>query len=122
MRYLLLAYGDEKKCKALTDEQMQALGRKCADLDERLKQTGRLVSSGSLSWDATTIRPKNGESVITDGPFIESHEIVGGFVIIEAHDMNEALQIAKLHPAATLGEHLGWAVEVRPMEACELLR
>jgi hypothetical protein len=120
MRYLILAYGDEQKCKALTDEQMRTLGKQCAARDEELKRTGKLVGAGSLGWTAASIRPRNGKPVVTDGPYIESREIVGGFIIIEARDLDEAIQLAKLHPAATLGEELGWGIEVRPFEQCAL--
>ena len=61
------------------------------------------------------IRPRNAKVVITDGPFVETREKVGGLFIIEARDLNEAIRIASLHPAAHLGEDLGWAIEVRPI-------
>lgn len=120
MKYLLMAYGDEKKCKALTPEEMQALGKKCGLKDEELKRTGKMFMSGSLEWDAVSIRPRNGKPVVTDGPYIEGREVVGGWVMIEARDMNEAIQIAQLHPAATLGEELGWGIELRAFGHCEL--
>lgn len=120
MRFLLLAYGHEQKCKALTEDQMKALGKKCQERDEELKRTGKMVGAGSLSWDSMTIRPKDGKPTVTDGPFIEAREVVGGFIIIEARDMNEAIQIAKLHPAATLGEELGWGIEIRQFDVCAL--
>ena len=68
-----------------------------------------------LAPDVTTIRPRSGKPVVTDGPFAETREKVGGLVVIEARDLNEAIRVASLHPAAHLGEDLGWAVEVRPI-------
>src|SRR5687768_4385512 len=120
MRYLILAYGDEKQCKALTEEQMQTLGKQCGRCDEELKGTGKVVGSGSLGWTAMSIRPRKGKPIVTDGPYIESRELVGGFIIVEARDLNEAVELAKMHPAATLGEELGWGIEVRPFEQCAL--
>ena len=68
-----------------------------------------------LEWDVTTIRSRDGKTVVTDGPFVETRETVGGLVVIEARDLNEAIRIASLHPAAHLGEQLGWAIELRPI-------
>ena len=53
---------------------------------------------------------------MTDGPFAETKEQVGGFFIIEARDLNEAIRVASKHPAALLGEQVGWGIEVRPIE------
>jgi hypothetical protein len=120
MKFLLLAYGDEARCKKLSEAEGAALFTQCKRLDEELKATGRLVQGESLEWAARTIRPKNGKPVVTEGPFTEAREIVGGLVIIEAKDLDEATELAKLHPAATLGEELGFGVEVRPIGTCHL--
>ena len=122
MRFLLLAYGDESKSSVLTEREMRALGEKCSAYDEELNNTGRLVASGSLGWGAKRLRLERGKLRVTDGPFIETKELVGGFVIIEADDFDEAIRIASLHPAARMGEELGWGIELRPMEYCELKR
>jgi len=119
MKYLCLAYGDQEKMSALSKEEFEALVARCRVFDEELKQSGHLVSAQSLEWDCATIRPRNGRPVTTDGPFVETKEKVGGLIVIEARDLNEALRVAALHPAAHLGEHLGWAIEVRPIaEGC----
>ena len=65
----------------------------------------------------TTIRTRDGKQIVTDGPFVESKEKVGGLFILEARDLNEAIRVASMHPAARLGEEGGWAVEVRPISA-----
>lgn len=119
MKYLCLAYGDRKSMEALSEEEMQELFAGCRAHDEELRRSGHFVEGMSLEWDAMTIRPRGGKPVVTDGPFIESREVVGGLVIIEARDLNEAVRIASLHPAAHLGEKLGWAVEVRPIGTCQ---
>jgi hypothetical protein len=122
MKYLLLAYGDEKKCTALSESAMKDLGARCQKCDDELRGTGRLVGGGSLGWAATTLRRKSGKLMVTDGPFIESKEVVGGYVIIEASDLDDAIRIASLHPAARMGEELGWGIELRPMEQCMALK
>ena len=62
-------------------------------------------------------RTRDGKQVVTDGPFVETKEKVGGLFIIEARDLNEAIRIASMHPGARLGEDRGWAVEIRPIAA-----
>ncbi|MGC1550952.1 MAG: YciI family protein, partial [Rhodanobacter sp.] len=63
-----------------------------------------------------TLRPRSGKTHVSDGPYTESKEVVGGLFIIEADSRDEALRIASMHPAATLGEEGGWAVELIPMD------
>lgn len=118
MKYLLLAYGDEQKMKALTRAEGDALVARCKRQDEELHRAGKVVEGISLDWPVTTIRPRDGKPVISDGPFVETKEKVGGLVIIEARDWNDAVRIASMHPAARLGEELGMAVEVRPIVEC----
>ena len=117
MRYLVLAYGDQKKMEALTKEQFEALVAKCKPLDDELKRSGHYVSGDSLEWATTSIRTRGGKMVVTDGPFVESKEKVGGIIVIEARDLNEAIRVASMHPAARLGEEGGWFLELRPYSA-----
>jgi hypothetical protein len=116
MKYLCLAYGDEEKFNAMSKSQMDELMAKIMVYDGELQRSGHLVSGMSLGWSATTLRLQNGKLSITDGPFTATKEVVGGLIIIEARDLNEAIQVASLHPAARIGEDLGWGVEVRPIE------
>jgi hypothetical protein len=118
LHYLCLAYYDEKKFEALSEAELEAIGRACRPHDEVLGRSGHLVATGSLQPArlATTLRPRNGKPSITDGPFVETKEQVGGFFIIEAQDLDEAIRVAAHHPAAHMNEHLGWALEVRPIE------
>ena len=117
MKYLCLAYGDQKKMEALSKAEFEALKAQCQVHDEELKKSGHYVSGESLEWAAMAIRPRGGKAVTTDGPFIEAKETIGGVVIIEARDLNEAVRIASMHPAAHLGEKLGWGIELRPFAA-----
>lgn len=115
MRYLCLAYGDEERMKALTKAEFEALVERCKVHDEELNRTGKVLMTESLEWGTTTIRSEGGKVVVTDGPFVETKEKAGGLFIIEARDLNEAIRIASLHPAAHLGADRGWAIEVRPI-------
>ncbi len=119
MRYLCLAYGDRTRMEALSPSELEALMSECRRHDEELRQSGHLVRVESLGWGATTLRPGHGKVLVTDGPFVETKEQVGGLFVIEARDLNEAIRIASLHPAAHLGHQLGWGIEVRPIaEGC----
>ena len=119
MRFLCLAYGNRQKVEALTRAEYEAIVRDCQPFMKELNGTGRVVFSGSLSWDVTTIRPRNGKALVTDGPFVETKEQVGGLFVVEAADLSEAIRLASNHPAAHLGENLGWAIEVHPMDVPE---
>jgi hypothetical protein len=120
MKYLCLAYYDEKKFDTLSEADLAAIGRECRPHDGVLQQSGHLLEVGSLGPTRTSVslRPRNGRTLVTDGPFAETKEQLGSYFLIEARDMKEAVQVASKHPAAHLNEHLGWGVEVRPIEEC----
>ena len=121
MKYLCLAYYNEMAFDAMSKAEVEALVSQCPPYDEALRSSGHLVIQASLGSTraTTTVRPRNGKPLVTDGPFIETKEQVGGFFIIEARDLNEAIRVASKHPAANVGEQVGWAIEVRPIEAYE---
>ena len=118
MKYLGLAYFTPEKFAAMSPSDIEALVSQCPALDEKMRATGKVLVSASLGdrdgW--TTLRPQSGRTHVSDGPYAESKEVVGGLFIIEADDRDEALRIASMHPAATLGEEGGWAVELIPMD------
>lgn len=118
MKYLGLAYWTPDKFAAMTPDAIEALERQCPALDEAMRATGRVLVAASLGdrdgWK--TLRPRNGRTQVTDGPYAESKEVVGGLFIIEADSPEEALRLASMHPAAQLGEEGGWAVELIPMD------
>jgi hypothetical protein len=118
MKYLCLAYYDEKKFDALPKSELDAIVGQCQSHDEALRNSGHLLTVASLAptRTSTSVRPRNGKPSITDGPFAETKEQIGAFFIIEARDLNEATQVASQHPAAHLGEQVGWGVEVRAIE------
>ena len=118
MKYLGLAYFTPEAFAAMTPEAVEALTSQCPALDEKMRATGKVLVSASLGDQDTwrTLRPRRGATQVSDGPYTESKEVVGGLFIIEADDHDEALRLASMHPAATLGEEGGWAVELIPIE------
>lgn len=118
MKYLGLAYYSPEKFATIAADDVEALVSQCPALDEKMRATGKVLVSASLgepdTW--TTLRPRAGKAQVSDGPYTESKEMVGGLFIIEAENHDEALRIASMHPAATLGEEGGWAVELIPMD------
>jgi hypothetical protein len=122
MHYLLLAYGNEDKFNALTEPEMAALVDRCMAYDEEFRTKANVNGGGSLSWASKSMRLKSGKLVVTDGPYVETREVVGGLVFFEAADFDEAVRLASLHPAARMGEELGWGIELRPMDQCHLRR
>jgi hypothetical protein len=115
MKFLILAYGKREAMQALTKEQFGALVAECGTHDAELKATGSYLQAMSLEWDSVVIRPRGGKTVTTDGPYAETKEQIGGIVMIEAPNLEEAVRLAKMHPAAKMGEKLGWGIELRPI-------
>lgn len=118
MKYLGLAYYNPEKFAAMPPADVQALVSQCPPLDEKMRASGKVRVAASLAEpkDWMTLRPRGGRPQISDGPYTESKELVGGLFIIEADSRDEALQLAAMHPAALLGEEGGWAVELIPMD------
>ncbi len=118
MKYLGLAYFTPEKFAAMAPDDVKKLVGQCPAMDEQMRATGKVLVSASLgdldSW--MTLRPRSGKTHVSDGPYTESKEVAGGLFIIEADSRDEALRIASMHPAATLGEEAGWAVELIPMD------
>ena|SRR5436190_964534 len=113
MKYLCLAYEEEQKLNALSKAEWDALRNETLAYVEQLAKKGTLISAEPLKSvrTARTVRVRNGKLSITDGPFAETKEILGGFFLINASDLNEAMQIAANWPSARLG-----SIEVRPIE------
>jgi hypothetical protein len=122
MKYLLLAYGNEAKFNQMSKAELAAVGEKCMGFDAEMRAAGEVTWAGSLSWGSKSMRLKGGKLTVTDGPFVDTKEVVGGVVIIEAPDFDAAVKLASLHPAARMGEELGWGIELRPMDYCPAIR
>jgi len=105
MKYLLLVYGEEAKMREVDD-------LSCLAFDKSVRESGHSVASEALQpvATATTVRVRNGKMAVTDGPFAETKECLAGFYMVEARDLNEAIQIASRIPPAQIG-----SVEVRPI-------
>ena len=105
MKYVCLVYGEEKDIGAMTDDE-------CMAYDQGLRNSGRCLASEALRpvRTARTVRVRNGKLSITDGPFTETKECLAGFYLIEADDLNDAIQIASQIPPARVG-----SIEVRPV-------
>ncbi len=112
MQYLLLINSDEKLWDTLPPAEQEKLFGEHLALAEDLRRRGQLIAGEALQpvSTAVTVRVQDGRSVVTDGPFAETKEQIGGFYLIEARDMNEALAIAARVPQPGTG-----SVEVRPI-------
>lgn len=111
-KYIVLIYNDPTLVSALTEQQFNSTMRGCLQKAHELKSQGRLLQSQMLEDTATarTMRIRKGRTQITDGPFAEAKEVLGGFNIIEAENMDEAMRIAASFPWAETG-----SIEVRPI-------
>ena len=108
MKYLLQNYRDDAIAQRLSEDERKALvGEYRAVFDEPGVIGGEALQPGDT---ATTVRVRNGETLLTDGPFVDAKEHLGGFVLVEADDLDAALDIAARLPAARMA-----AVEVRPV-------
>jgi hypothetical protein len=118
MRYLCLVYLDEKRLDALSESESDALAGESLANDEALHKSGHYVASHALQSvrTATTVRTRNGRPSTIDGPFAETKEQLGGFILIDAADLNEAIQVAARIPVGRLG-----CIEVRPIRELDRL-
>jgi hypothetical protein len=112
MRYLCLVYYDEKQLEALSEADYDALVDEALAYREVLRKSGHYIASDGLQSveTATTLRLRGGRVSATDGPFAETKEQLGGFMLIEAADLNDAIRVASKLPPLRLG-----CIEVRPL-------
>ena len=112
MKYLCLVCYDEKTLDAMPREEFEPFSDAHVALDEELRNSGRSIAAEALQpvRTAVTVRVRNGKVSTTDGPFAETKEQLGGIYLIEARDLNDAIQIAARIPSALLG-----SIEVRPV-------
>ena len=105
MKYLCMVVIDEKKLAAMPEAAGQALTDESLAYDDSLRNSGHLLANQALQsvHAATTIRPRGGKIAIMDGPFAETKEQIGGFILIAARDLDEAVQLASRLPAIRLG-------------------
>jgi hypothetical protein len=110
VKYLCLVYSDEQRLAALSEREWNALVVENLELCEELRRSGHYVSASPLesTQTAVTVRMRAGKLSTSDGPFAETKEQLGGYYLVEARDLNEAIQIAGRIPGARLG-----SIEVR---------
>ncbi|MDT3779200.1 YciI family protein [Nitrospira sp. MA-1] len=112
MKYLLFCCHEEKKLDSMSKSEGDALMNETLAYCEKLRKSGQLLLANPLEpvGMAMTVRVRNGGMSLTDGPFAETKEQIGGFFLIEARDINQAVQIASKFPSVRLG-----SMEVRPV-------
>jgi hypothetical protein len=112
MRYLCLIYDEEKKWATMPKAEADAMMGEYFAFTEGVKKSGHYIGGEALqpTPSATTVRVRNGKISSTDGPFAETKEQLGGYYLINARDLNDAIQVAAKIPSARLG-----AIEVRPI-------
>ena len=112
MKYMLLMYASESEAPKYTPEEYKVVAQAWTNLEKETKAAGVLVSTSGLAsvTDATTVRVRDGRRLITDGPFAETHEQLGGYFLLECKDLDEAIAWAEKIPTAKYG-----SIEVRPL-------
>ena len=113
MKYLCLGYYDKGKFDAMTETERNAMFDKCFDYDDHLRANGHWAGGEALQPPETalTLYWKNGKVATTDGPYAETKEQLGGILVLEARDMNQAVQLMAQHPALKYGT----IFEIRPV-------
>ena len=114
MQYLLLIYLEESRWEKLGDAEQQKIYQQYRDLIGDLQKSGKYLGGHELqpASTATTVRQRNGKKSVTDGPFAETKEQLGGYFLVEAKDLDEAMAMAARIPSAATG-----SIEVRPVVA-----
>ncbi len=113
MEYALLIYGSEADAAKMTPAEGQAMFQGYMEFTQSLQASGKMKGGAPLEkiTNATTVRVRNGKTTTTDGPFAETKEQLGGFYLVEAKDLDDAIAIAARIPGAKHG-----CIEVRPIQ------
>jgi hypothetical protein len=116
MKYLCLIYDDETRWDTRSKEDADSMMKEYFAFTDSIKKSGHYVAGDALQLTrtATTIRQRNGRTSTTDGPFAETKEQLGGYYLIEARDLNDAIQVAQRIPSVRTG-----SIEVRPVVVFE---
>jgi hypothetical protein len=111
MKFLCAVYFEPKAMAGLSRSEGAELNRDSLGYNEELRKGGHFIAASALQWPKTakTVRSRDGKIAVKDGPFAETKEVLGGFIFVEARDMEEAVEIAGKIPMARFG-----SVEVRP--------
>ena len=120
MRYVCLGYIEASKFETMSESERNAMVDGCFAYDDVLRKNGHFVGGEALqsSDTATTLRWKNGKASVTDGPYAETKEQLGGILLLEARDLNHAIQLMSKHPGVKAGPF-----EIRPVaDLTEMIR
>ena len=114
MKFVCLGYADLKKMQEYSQEQLFTMMEECFAYDDELRKGGHFLGGEALqsARRAATLRWQDGKVVVTDGPYAETKEQIGGILLLEAKDLNHAIQLMSKHP----GVRLGGPFEIRPSE------
>ncbi|HUL42772.1 MAG TPA: YciI family protein [Bacteroidota bacterium] len=117
MKYLCLIYSDESQWRTMPKEEMGKMSADYFAFTEGIIRSGNFIAGNPLqpTNTATTVRVRNGKLSATDGPFAETKEQLGGYYLIDAKDLNHAIQIAAKIPGSLVG-----SIEVRPIQEMEM--
>jgi hypothetical protein len=112
MKYICLGYMEEKLFESMTESEINTFLDRCFTYDDELRSKGHFVGGEALQTvhNATTLRTNKGSVIVTDGPFAETKEQLGGIMILEAKDLNHAIQLMSKHPSI----YMGGTFEIRP--------
>ncbi len=112
MKFILLIYHNEQRWKEIGEVERQQIYGEYGKLREQLKTAGQYLDGSQLqlTTEANSIRIRDGKELVTDGPFAETHEQLGGYFLIDVNNVDDAIAVAKRIPSARMG-----AVEVRPL-------
>jgi hypothetical protein len=114
MKFICLGYMDETKWDEMSEVQRKSVMEECFAFDDELRKSGNFLSGEALQSirNTATLRYQHGKVVVTDGPFAETKEQLGGFLILEARDLNHAIQLMSKHPGVLSGSPF----EIRPVD------
>lgn len=114
MKFVCFGYYDEKQWEALSEGEQDAFMGECFAYDDVLRKNGHTAGGGEAlqsGRNAATLRFQNGRVMVTDGPYVETKEQIGGFFVLEANDMKQAIELISEHPGLKAGPF-----EIRPVE------
>ena len=105
MKFVCLGFLDESRWESLTPKEMDAFMTECLAYDDELRRGGHFLGGEALgpSRDAVTLTMRNGSPAVTDGPFSETKEVLGGLLLLEANDLNHAITLMSKHPGLKIG-------------------
>lgn len=117
MIFLCMGYFSPEKMDARPRAEIEAVMNECQPVVENFYRSGKVLLDAGLDSETRSLRRVNDEIIVTDGPFTETKELVGSVFIFEAENMEEAIQLASLHPTTQIsrGEEFGWRIEIRPV-------